>query len=150
MTQVDESSIKNLMGQPLNNTFSGREADPSFVQKEDGQNNYDTKTVETQSKKFFTPKIPNLDSMPANELMKIKAMVARMSKDARKKSVAAIYKDPAISTLYSKALGGDANSEEVKIFQAALSMSPEAFVLNFIADILSEFDMFCKLKHIDT
>lgn len=147
MTEINKSTADQTHG----STTLGRiEADPPFVQKELGQNNFDTDPIGAQSKKFFTPRIPDFSNIPASDLMKIKAMVAKMSKDARKKSIAAIYKDPAISTLYSKALGRDNDSEEMKIFLAALPMSSEAFVLNFMAEILGEFDLFCKSYHNNT
>jgi hypothetical protein len=90
-------------------------------------------------------RFPDLNNISIEDLKNIRILLAKMSKDARKKSTAVIYKDTALSSLYSKSLGRP-DSEEEKIFRNALPSSPEAFLLDFIANTLSEFGLICREK----
>ena len=92
---------------------------------------------------LHTPRWPSLENISSEDLKGIRILLAKMSKDARKKSATTIYKDTALSSLYSKALGRP-DSEEEKVFRKALPSSPEAFLLDFIANTLSEFDVICR------
>lgn len=92
---------------------------------------------------LYTTRWLDLDNVSTEDLKNIRVLLTKMTKDARKKSVASIYKNPALSNLYSKALG-KSGSEEEKIFRNALPSSPESFLLDFMANMLSEFELFCR------
>jgi hypothetical protein len=103
----------------------------------------DTENSNLLSQNLHTPRWPDLNNISTEEFKNIRILLAKMSKDARKKSALVIYKDTALSPLYSKAIGKP-GSEEEKIFRNALPSSPEAFLLDFMANVLSEFDVACR------